>query len=151
VGRDSEFVVLPGSEDEHEAYEALARRLRTRATPDDDWCGWGEIVRLSDVLREDVPRWLAIDAERVWMGYGRNLIHATLRREMAALPWRDRDYVQVLMRDQDDDVFALWLLRGDVFVEAEHQGTERVPTAWEMWGPVLQVLPLPGPEDEPGG
>ena len=140
MGRDSEFVLLTGSlEQEDAAFARLAYLLAARG--ENDFGGSGTLVRLADLLRDDAPRGVAAGFREVWLGTCRNVVHPDLRQAVATLPWVRGDRVQLLLRDMEDDVWALWLRRGDTFVEAEHPATERVPV--DLWGTVLQVLPGP--------
>ncbi|MEW2555862.1 hypothetical protein ACWGRF_19995 [Streptomyces zhihengii] len=50
-------------------------------------------------------------------------------RDLESLPWNEPACVQVMLHDEDDDVFGLWMLRDGVLVEMGIPGIQRVHTA----------------------
>ncbi|MGW3327841.1 hypothetical protein [Streptomyces virginiae] len=53
--------------------------------------------------------------------------------DLESLPWNEPDCVQVMLHDQDDDLFGLWMFRDGVLVEVGIPGTQRVHTAAPLW------------------
>jgi hypothetical protein len=103
VSRGSSFLVL-AHEDEEAAFDGLTALLASGRR------SGGTLVRV------------APPHDDVWLGTGRNLGWDDLLVSMAALPWRHPGYVQVLVRDQDDAVYGLWVLRDGRFAEARQPG-----------------------------
>ncbi|MEU8943021.1 MULTISPECIES: hypothetical protein [Streptomyces] len=50
-------------------------------------------------------------------------------RDLESLPWNEPACVQVMLHDEDDDLFGLWMFRGGALAEVEIPGTQRVHTA----------------------
>lgn len=98
------------------------------------------LARWSDEVMEPLTR---DDPERTWRGrfvpiagqwgytFGWALEFEKMRarkgllKHLESLPWPHPPTVQVLLRDQDDDCFGLWMFHGDRLVEVTIPGTER--------------------------
>ncbi|MFH9202069.1 hypothetical protein ACH4KO_31480 [Streptomyces anulatus] len=50
-------------------------------------------------------------------------------KDLESLPWNEPACVQVMLHDEDDDLFGLWMFRGGVLVEVGIPGTQRVHIA----------------------
>ncbi|MDX3433560.1 hypothetical protein OG810_35395 [Streptomyces sp. NBC_01693] len=50
-------------------------------------------------------------------------------KDLESLPWNDPACVQVMLHDEDDDLFGLWMFRGGSLVEVDILGTQRVHIA----------------------
>lgn len=121
MSRNAQVIVLAMYEDE--AMEPLTRfdEARTwsgRFIPIEDWFtgGWAiEFVR--------------------WRGrYG-------VLRDLESLPWNRPQCVQVLLHDEEDDCFALWMFRDGVLVEVGIPGTQRFHAPVPEW---KKTEPHPG-------
>ncbi|MFD7610934.1 hypothetical protein [Streptomyces sp. NPDC059828] len=44
-------------------------------------------------------------------------------KDLESLPWNEPACVQVMLHDQDDDLFGLWMFRGGALVEVGIPGT----------------------------
>ncbi|WP_436848765.1 hypothetical protein [Streptomyces asoensis] len=107
MSRDAEVIVLARGADEVMeplAQEDLERTWRGRFMPiAGHWgyeFGW------------------ALELEKVRARKG-------LLKHLESLPWPRPETVQVLLRDQDDDCFGLWMFHGDRLVEVPIARTER--------------------------
>ncbi|WP_062651719.1 hypothetical protein [Streptomyces maremycinicus] len=50
-------------------------------------------------------------------------------KDLESLPWNEPACVQVMLHDEDDDLFGLWMFRDGVLVEVGIPGTQRVHIA----------------------
>ncbi|MFI5534063.1 hypothetical protein ACIA8O_36550 [Kitasatospora sp. NPDC051853] len=57
--------------------------------------------------------------------------------DLEALPWNRPQCVQVMLHDEEDDCFGLWMFHDGVLVEVPIAGTQRfhMPPAWYDDGP----------------
>jgi hypothetical protein len=141
MSRDAQFLVLSMDPfgDEEPAFQELTAWFAGY-----EGRGGGMVARLSEFVTEP-PRdpFGAPNRRRtvwarfgdVWLGATRNVYPSELLPVLAALPWRNPERVQVLVHDQDDDVYGLYVLRDGALVEAPQPGTRRVPD-----GDFLSVL-----------
>ncbi|WP_410871317.1 hypothetical protein [Nocardia sp. A7] len=60
-----------------------------------------------------------------------------LLKHLAGLDWPDPYSVQVLIRDEEDDCFGLWMLLGGKMTEIPLVSTERIPSDQLITGGVL--------------
>lgn len=58
--------------------------------------------------------------------------HGVLK-DLESLPWNEPECVQVMLHDEDDDCFGLWMFRDGALVEVDIQGTQRVHTPPPSW------------------
>ncbi|NEC07631.1 hypothetical protein [Streptomyces sp. SID7909] len=105
MSRDAEVVVLARSADE--VMEPL-----TRDDPERTWRG--RFVPIAELWGDG---W-ALDFERLRARKG-------LLRHLESLPWPYPLTVQVLLRDNDDDCFGLWMFQDGRLVEVALPRTER--------------------------
>ncbi|AYG85014.1 hypothetical protein DWB77_07230 [Streptomyces hundungensis] len=54
-------------------------------------------------------------------------------KDLESLPWNEPACVQVMLHDEDDDLFGLWMFRDGVLVEVGIPGTQRVHIAAPPW------------------
>ncbi|MEU4733265.1 hypothetical protein [Streptomyces sp. NPDC023588] len=54
-------------------------------------------------------------------------------KDLESLPWNEPACVQVMLHDEDDDLFGLWMFRGGILVEVGIPGTQRVHVAAPPW------------------
>ncbi|WP_351236430.1 hypothetical protein [Streptomyces sp. NPDC002133] len=73
------------------------------------------------------------DLECYRMGQHRGVI-----ADLKALPWNRPECVQVMLHDEDDDCFGLWIVQDGALVDVWIQRTQRVhvpPPSWWDDGP----------------
>ncbi|MFG2840149.1 hypothetical protein ACGFYE_34705 [Streptomyces zaomyceticus] len=113
------------------------------------------LARYEDEVMEPLTR---PDEARTWHGcfvqipwfvggwhieFGRSYQRRGVLKDLESLPWNDPASVQVMLHDEDDDLFGLWMFRDGVLVEVGIPGTQRVHTAAPLW----DVDPgFPGPD-----
>ncbi|MGW0789564.1 hypothetical protein ACWD04_15215 [Streptomyces sp. NPDC002911] len=82
--------------------------------------------------------------------------------DLEALPWNQPECVQVMLHDEDDDCFGLWMFQDGALVEVSIPRTQRVHVApppwrddspqpgslWRTDGPGAAELPAHSPEHE---
>ncbi|MFF7476273.1 hypothetical protein [Streptomyces sp. NPDC008092] len=105
MSRIAEVIVL--ASDAREIMEPLTQ-------PDDsrDWAG-----RFTDIGHGMFEGWAAEFARRSgWIG---------LLEHLASLPWPSPHSVQVLIHDEEDDCFGLWMMHDGRLVEVPLPRTER--------------------------
>ncbi len=56
-----------------------------------------------------------------------------LLADLEALPWNNPECVQVLLHDEDDDCFGLWMFKDGALVEVSIPGTKRIHTPPPSW------------------
>lgn len=113
MSRMAEIIVLAGFEDE--VMEPLTRPDATRT--------WrGHFTQISDWF---VGGWY-IDFFRVSQRSG-------VLKDLEALPWNSPERVQVMVHDEDDDCFGLWMFRDGALVEVGIPGTRRIHTPPPSW------------------
>ncbi|MFC8534677.1 hypothetical protein ACFUJY_12065 [Streptomyces sp. NPDC057249] len=107
MSRDAEVIVL--ARRAHEVMEPLTR--------DDSERTWrGRFVPIVGHWDYGIGWALELDKVRARKG---------LLRHLESLPWPDPLTVQVLLRDQDDDCFGLWMFQEGRLVEVALPRTER--------------------------
>ncbi|MGC0415543.1 hypothetical protein [Embleya sp. AB8] len=107
MSRDAEVIVL--ARHAEEVMEPLTR-------PDAGRTWHGHFVPIAGQWGFDFG-W-ALEFDKVWARSG-------LLEHLESLPWPYPGTVQVLLRDQDDDCFGLWMFRDGKLVEAAIPGTRR--------------------------
>ncbi|MFE2208727.1 hypothetical protein [Streptomyces rubiginosohelvolus] len=83
---------------------------------------------------EECCTWVIQFIRRNWTG---------LMAHLESLPWPDPWSVQVLIRDEDDDCFGMWMLHDGRLVEVPIPRTEREPFSDTIVG-VLSRTDRPG-------
>ncbi|MFI9103309.1 hypothetical protein ACIGXA_22580 [Streptomyces fildesensis] len=81
--------------------------------------------------------------------------------DLEALPWKEPECVQVMLHDEDDDVFGMWMFQDGELVEVEIPRTKRIHhppsyegdilrpgTLWRTDSPKVQGLTGHAPEHE---
>ncbi|MCT9087555.1 hypothetical protein N4G70_01595 [Streptomyces sp. ASQP_92] len=105
MSRMAQVLVLARYEDE--VMEPLTRRDESRT-----WRG----------QFEQIPGWFVGG----WhLEFCRDNARTGILRELEALPWNNPECVQVMLHDEDDDCFGLWMFREGKLVELPLPGTER--------------------------
>ncbi|MFJ6798430.1 hypothetical protein [Streptomyces sp. NPDC091268] len=105
MSRMAQVLVLARYEDE--VMEPLTRHDETRT-----WRGWFE--RIPDWF---VGGW--------YLEFYRESQRAGILKDLEALPWSQPECVQVMLHDEEDDCFGLWMFRDGKLVELPIPGTER--------------------------
>ncbi|MFF5778443.1 hypothetical protein ACFY7Y_16040 [Streptomyces virginiae] len=62
-------------------------------------------------------------------------------KDLEALPWNSPECVQVMLHDEEDDCFGLWMFRDGKRVELRLPGTERFH---DPAPPTREYVPHPG-------
>ncbi len=88
----------------------------------------------SSMPSEECYTWVIQFIRRNWTG---------LMAHLESLPWPDPWSVQVLIRDEDDDCFGMWMLHDGRLVEVPIPRTEREPFSDTVVG-VLSRTDRPG-------
>ncbi|MFI8438652.1 hypothetical protein ACIGJO_33970 [Streptomyces sp. NPDC079020] len=132
MSRMAQIIVLARYEDE--VMEPLTRDDETRT-----WRG----------RFEQIPDWFVggwhIEFFRWSQRYG-------VLKDLESLPWNNPECVQVMLHDEDDDCFGLWMFRDGSLVEVEIPGTRRihpVPPPWGADSPRPGVLLRAEPGESP--
>ncbi|MFD3596241.1 hypothetical protein ACFWU5_26270 [Nocardia sp. NPDC058640] len=73
----------------------------------------------------------------MWVAQFRRFNWWGLLGHLEGLDWPDPFSVQVLIRDEEDDCFGLWMLLGGRMTEIPLAGTERIPSDRLITGGVL--------------
>ncbi|WP_200307683.1 hypothetical protein [Streptomyces adelaidensis] len=112
------------------------------------------LARYEDEVMEPLTRY---DEARTWRGrfeqipgwfvggwyieFFRRSQRSGVLKDLESLPWNSPECVQVMLHDEDDDCFGLWMFRDGVLAEVEIPGTRRFHAAPPPW---LADSPDPG-------
>ncbi|MEU3906528.1 hypothetical protein AB0F20_22330 [Streptomyces goshikiensis] len=112
------------------------------------------LARYEDEVMEPLTRY---DESRTWRGrferipdwfvggwyieFFRERQRVGILEDLEALPWNQPECVQVMLHDEDDDCFGLWMFREGKLVELPLQGTERFH---QPAPPTQEYAPSPG-------
>ncbi|AYV32816.1 hypothetical protein EES41_39280 (plasmid) [Streptomyces sp. ADI95-16] len=112
------------------------------------------LARYEDEVMEPLTR---DDESRTWRGrfeqipgwfiggwyieFFRERQRVGILKDLEALPWNQPECVQVMLHDEDDDCFGLWMFREGKLVELPVSGTERFHTPAP---PTQEYAPSPG-------
>ncbi|MEU4067208.1 hypothetical protein AB0F25_33245 [Streptomyces wedmorensis] len=97
------------------------------------------LARYEDEVMEPLTR---DDESRTWRGrfeqipgwfvggwhieFFRSYQRAGVLKDLESLPWNNPECVQVLLHDEDDDCFGLWMFHDGVLTEVPLAGTRRI-------------------------
>ncbi|MFF8841954.1 hypothetical protein ACF08N_04350 [Streptomyces sp. NPDC015127] len=114
------------------------------------------LARYEDEVMEPLTRY---DEARTWRGrfeqipdwfvggwyieFSRWEQRSGVLRDLESLPWNNPECVQVMLHDEDDDCFGLWMFRDGALVEVAIPGTRRIhtpPPSWRADSPDPGVL-----------
>ncbi len=113
--------VIVSADAQEAALEPLTRRDDSRA-----WSGV-----LAPITGRDADRFWVHDGKGpvsdIWVGTFSGLDRAALLADLERLPWTCPHSVQVLIRDDQDDCFGLWMLHEGRLREVPLPATRRDP------------------------
>lgn len=112
------------------------------------------LARYEDEVMEPLTRY---DEARTWSGrfeqipgwfiggwyieFFRTTQRIGILKDLEALPWNQPECVQVMLHDEEDECFGLWMFREGKLVELPLAGTERFH---EPAPPTQEYAPSPG-------
>ncbi|WP_327415521.1 hypothetical protein [Streptomyces sp. NBC_01233] len=120
MSRMAQIIVLARYEDE--VMEPLTRYDETRT-----WRG----------RFEQIPDWFV---GGWYIEFYREGQRRGVLKDLESLPWNNPECVQVMLHDEEDDCFGLWMFRDGALVEVGVPGTERFHDAPPSW----RTSPHPG-------
>ncbi|MFG3532479.1 hypothetical protein ACGF8B_38080 [Streptomyces sp. NPDC047917] len=104
------------------------------------------LARYEDEVMEPLMR---VDETRTWRGcfeqipdwfvggwyleFFRESQRRGVLADLEALPWNNPECVQVMLHDEDDDCFGLWMFQDGALVEVSIPSTQRVHTPPPPW------------------
>lgn len=122
MGRNAEVIVL--AQDSVVVMEPLTRYDDTRT--------WNGVFH-------------AMRAGGAWFGWGLEFNKSTgrsgLLKQLESLPWPRPETVQVLIHDEEDDCFGLWMIHDGALVEVPLPGSQRF---YDLELPNQDFDPSPG-------
>ena len=95
-------------------YERVAMEPLTRLDESRAWYGYFNLIDRS--LWETSGK---ASPCRVWVGAFNHLERSALLTDLAALPWHNPQEVQVLIHDEEDSCFGMWMIVGGDLIEVQ--------------------------------
>jgi hypothetical protein len=109
--------------------EGWPRDLPNPWPEDDEWPG----PLLGDLIRAPISAWGGFKAPdcKLWLGVLNYADLPKIRAQFAAMPWRVPNAVQLMLMDQDEIYFRVWMIRdGELHQHVTPEPDDQVSEFW---------------------